>query len=64
MALSQDLLEILACPQCKQAVEPSPDGAWLICTTCGLRYPPCRTTSPSCCRTRRNPWRVKLAHPP
>lgn len=39
MALSPDLLEILACPKCKQPVEPSPDGSWLICAACGLRYP-------------------------
>ncbi|MBU1275946.1 MAG: Trm112 family protein [Proteobacteria bacterium] len=39
MALRPDLLEILACPQCKQSVELGPDGAWLICAACGLRYP-------------------------
>ena len=39
MALSPDLLEILACPQCKQSVELSPDGAWLVCETCKVRYP-------------------------
>lgn len=39
MALSRDLLEIMACPQCKQSVELSSDGAWLVCETCGVRYP-------------------------
>jgi len=39
MALSRDLLEILACPRCKQSVELSTDGAWLVCETCGVRYP-------------------------
>lgn len=39
MALSPDLLEILACPQCKQPVELSADGAWLVCASCGVRYP-------------------------
>lgn len=39
MALSPELLEILACPQCKHPVEPTPDQAWLICRACGLRYP-------------------------
>ena len=38
MALSPDLLEILACPQCKQPVEPSPDQKWLLCRRCRLRY--------------------------
>ena len=39
MALSPDLLEILACPQCKQPVTLSNDGAWLVCDQCRLRYP-------------------------
>ena len=38
MALSPELLEILACPQCKEPVEPSPDQAWLLCRKCRLRY--------------------------
>ncbi|MEW5913877.1 MAG: Trm112 family protein [Thermodesulfobacteriota bacterium] len=38
MAISQDLLDLLACPQCKQPVQLSPDGAWLVCATCRLRY--------------------------
>jgi len=38
MALDPELLEILACPQCKQPVEASPDQSWLICRQCRLRY--------------------------
>jgi uncharacterized protein len=43
--ISQDLLEILACPDCKKPVrrEDAAPGdnaqAWLVCTGCGLRYP-------------------------
>ncbi len=39
MALSPDLLEILACPACKEPVEPSQDRLWLVCARCQLRYP-------------------------
>ena len=37
--ISKELLEILACPKCKQSVQL--DGEWLVCTnaSCGLRYP-------------------------
>jgi hypothetical protein len=38
MALSPELLAILACPQCKKPVEPTPDQAWLLCRHCRLRY--------------------------
>ena len=38
MALDPELLEILACPQCKQPVEASEDQKWLICRQCRLRY--------------------------
>ncbi|MCB2185081.1 MAG: Trm112 family protein [Deltaproteobacteria bacterium] len=38
MALHPDLLKILVCPQCRQPVEPTPDGAWLLCRPCGLKY--------------------------
>ena len=39
MALSQDLLDILACPKCKGELRlaEKPDG--LVCETCKLRYP-------------------------
>jgi uncharacterized protein YbaR (Trm112 family) len=33
------LLEILACPACRTAVAPTPDGAALLCAACGRRYP-------------------------
>ena len=39
MALSQDLLEILACPFCKAKVELKPDGSGLKCTQCRRVYP-------------------------
>ncbi|HZV51335.1 MAG TPA: Trm112 family protein [Candidatus Dormibacteraeota bacterium] len=39
MVISPELLEILACPKCKQKVELSEDGATLICATDRLRYP-------------------------
>ena len=37
--IKPELLEILACPQCKAAVVQQDD--YLVCTrqTCGLRYP-------------------------
>lgn len=38
MPLDKELLEILACPQCHEPVEPTPDEAWLVCRTCGLKY--------------------------
>ena len=39
MALSQDLLEILACPACKAKVELKPDGSGLKCVACKRIYP-------------------------
>lgn len=39
MALSPELLEILACPQCKQPVRPEPDDRALTCAACRLRFP-------------------------
>ena len=39
MAISQDLLEILACPQCKGEVRLTESGDGLDCSSCGLRYP-------------------------
>ncbi len=39
MALSQDLLEILACPLCKARVELQPDGSGLKCVECRRVYP-------------------------
>lgn len=37
--ISQELLDILACPLCKGALEPDPAGARLICPACALAYP-------------------------
>ncbi len=39
MAISQDLLEILACPACKAKVELQPDGQGLKCVECRRVYP-------------------------
>ena len=39
MAISQDLLEILACPACKAKVEVKPDGSGLKCVACYRVYP-------------------------
>ena len=39
MAISQDLLEILACPACKAKVELKPDGSSLKCIACRRVYP-------------------------
>ncbi|HMF56380.1 MAG TPA: Trm112 family protein [Pyrinomonadaceae bacterium] len=39
MAISQDLLEILACPVCKVKVEMKQDGSALKCPECKRVYP-------------------------
>jgi uncharacterized protein len=39
MAISQDLLEILACPACKGKVELKADGSGLKCVACRRVYP-------------------------
>ena len=39
MALSQDLLDILACPACKAPVELKSDGSGLKCAACKRVYP-------------------------
>lgn len=39
MALSPDLLQILACPACKAKVELNPDGSALKCIQCKRVYP-------------------------
>ncbi len=39
MSLSKELLEILACPKCKQDIKLSEDKNWLICEKCRLKYP-------------------------
>ena len=37
--IDKELLEILACPACKQSVVS--EGGWIVCSnkSCGLRYP-------------------------
>jgi uncharacterized protein YbaR (Trm112 family) len=37
--IEEELLEILVCPVCKKALEPSPAGDALVCRQCKLRYP-------------------------
>ena len=39
MALSKDLLEILACPRCKGDIRLTEKGDGLICDSCKLLYP-------------------------
>lgn len=39
MALSQELLDILACPKCKGELRLMADDAGLLCETCRLRFP-------------------------
>ena len=39
MAISQDLLEILACPACRAKVELKADGSGLKCVECKRVYP-------------------------
>ena len=39
MAISPDLLEILACPACKAKVELREDGSGLKCVSCKRVYP-------------------------
>ena len=39
MAISKDLLEILACPKCKGDIHLNDRGVGLICDACRLMYP-------------------------
>jgi len=39
MPVSQELLDILACPKCKQPVALNAAGSGLVCEPCGLEYP-------------------------
>lgn len=39
IVISPELLEVLACPKCKQRIELSEDGQALLCQTDRLRYP-------------------------
>ncbi|MFO7646295.1 MAG: Trm112 family protein [Desulfosarcina sp.] len=38
MAINQELLEILACPQCKGKIQLNPSQDGLVCETCRLVY--------------------------
>ncbi|UCF06736.1 MAG: Trm112 family protein [bacterium] len=37
--IKEDLLDILACPKCKEKVTLSEDGNYLVCQQCRVRYP-------------------------
>lgn len=39
MPISQELLDILVCPECKTPVKLTADGAGLKCSTCRRIYP-------------------------
>jgi hypothetical protein len=39
MPISQELLEILACPKCKGEIHPNPSDDGLVCDACRLMYP-------------------------
>lgn len=39
MALPRELVDILACPKCKGAIELRPDESAFVCRTCKLVYP-------------------------
>jgi len=39
MSIRAELMEILACPQCKQTVELAEDGQSITCASCCLRFP-------------------------
>ena len=39
MAISEQLLEILVCPECRSKVELKPDGSGLKCVACKRVYP-------------------------
>jgi uncharacterized protein YbaR (Trm112 family) len=39
MSISQDLLDILACPKCKGDIHRNESEDGLICETCALMYP-------------------------
>ncbi len=39
MSIRPELLEILACPQCKGPVRCEPENARIVCDVCKLAYP-------------------------
>lgn len=55
MALAPELLEILACPQCRGALAPTAGGDGLICARCRLCYP-VRDDIPVMLPEEASPW--------
>lgn len=39
MPVRPELMEILACPKCKQPVALTDEGNYILCEACQLRYP-------------------------
>ena len=39
MALSNELLDILVCPACRERVQLADDNSGLVCVACRLKYP-------------------------
>ena len=39
MSVDKELLKILACPQCRSDLKPTPEEDGLICETCKVVYP-------------------------
>jgi len=39
MNISEHLMDILACPQCKRPVTLAPGGDFIICSACAVKYP-------------------------
>ena len=39
MAIDKELLEVLACPKCKGAIDLNKTGDGLVCNSCKLVYP-------------------------
>ena len=39
MPVSQELLDILACPKCKEPVKINPTASGFVCERCHLEYP-------------------------
>lgn len=37
--IDRELLDILACPVCKEGIRESSDKQWLICDKCHRKYP-------------------------
>ncbi|MGQ0793410.1 MAG: Trm112 family protein [Deltaproteobacteria bacterium] len=39
MPLDEKLLKIIVCPKCKGKIRLGADGSWLICDSCGIKFP-------------------------